>query len=213
MKEENMVIVNVKKTILDTDPTFLFFSVSDCWQSLIFFLCCWVGWVFVCASWLLCNKGMLIYQVLLVCSPVELLRHTGWLLRAAIGAPDYYCQCFRRCNELWNVPQAVVFAVGDWSALNAIVSVKNMAMHNTHSHTHSHTCVCVRVHAHWNSIIGYRIAQPPCKSCPYQRRILHKQIKHRLLFWHCLWAKPRYHHRLESLRSSSPRVVVQAAAE
>lgn len=33
------------------------------------------------------------------------------------------------------------FTGGDWSALNAIVFVKNMAMHNTHSHTH--TCVCM----------------------------------------------------------------------
>lgn len=43
---------------------------------------------------------MLIYQVLQVCSPIELLRHTGWVFRATIGAPDYYCQCFRRRTEL-----------------------------------------------------------------------------------------------------------------
>lgn len=74
-------------------------------------------------------------------------------------------------SELW-------FTVGDCSAINAIVCVKNMWM--THSPAHRHTEM-------WGSIIGYRIAQPPCKSCPYQQHILHKQIKHWLLFWHCLW--------------------------
>lgn len=114
-------------------------------------------------------------------------------------------QCFRRCNEneasygafLW-------FTVGDCSALNAIVCVKNMWI--THTPAHRHTEM-------WGSIIGYRIAQPPCKSCPYQQHILHKQIKHWLLFWHCLWEKPRYHHCLETFCSNSCNAFQQAAAE
>lgn len=100
-------------------------------------------------------------------------------------------------SELW-------FTVGDCSAINAIVCVKNMWM--THSPAHRHTEM-------WGSIIGYRIAQPPCKSCPYQQHILHKQIKHWLLFWHCLWEKPRYHHCLETFCSNSCNAFQQAAAE
>lgn len=123
-ERENMVIINVKKKVLDTDPTFL------CCCVFVFFVFLLLGWLGFGGFLIIMQNlffffflqpalnAQLIYHVLQICSPTEILRHTGWVLGLAIRAPDYYCQCFRRCNQfrLW-------FTVGDWSALNATVFV------------------------------------------------------------------------------------------
>lgn len=88
------------------------------------------------------------------CSPMSLVWHTRWILGAAIGAPDNYHQCFRRCNEKEASYEAFLWStVGDGRALNVIVFVENMWITHTRQHTQKCEAALVGIGLH-NSLVN-----------------------------------------------------------